>query len=175
MKPLFWTLWALVLLAVATFLVTAADEPERTHKVRTVSTTTSTSTTTSAPPTTVAPTTTTTAHLHTTTTRPAPRATTTRAWTWDDLADCESGEWDADRVPVRGSANWADTRNGHQGGVHFAPSTWDRYRLHWLKDPTLPADANLASREQQIRVAEKVLELEGPGAWPKCSYLVGMR
>lgn len=37
------------------------------------------------------------------------------------------------------------------------------------------ADAYLASREQQIVVAERVLSVSGWGAWPGCSAKLGLR
>ena len=36
-------------------------------------------------------------------------------------------------------------------------------------------DAYLASREQQIVVAERVLASQGWGAWPGCSSKLGLR
>lgn len=100
-------------------------------------------------------------------------------WTWNDLADCETGDhhtrpdgtWDV----IPGTARWTAHDRLHQGGVQFAVSTWDRYRLRWLPHLRLPVDAHLATPAQQIAVARKVLELEGPGAWPTCSYVIGMR
>lgn len=103
----------------------------------------------------------------TTTVRPA---ATARAVDWDWLADCESGAWDEHGVPIRGTANWADRIGVYEGGVHFASSTWDGARPDGFPDA-----AYLASREQQITVAEIVLDEQGPGAWPTCSWKVGMR
>jgi hypothetical protein len=71
---------------------------------------------------------------------------------WDRVAHCESGN------------NWAiNTGNGYQGGLQFSPSTW---RSAGGAD-FAPA-ANMASREQQIAVAERVLARQGRGAWPVC-------
>src|SRR4051812_13156974 len=71
---------------------------------------------------------------------------------WDQVASCESG------------GNWAiNTGNGYQGGLQFSPSTWSG---HGGGD-FAPA-ANLASREEQIAVAERVLATQGRGAWPTC-------
>lgn len=169
--------------AVALMLIAAMDPPDEPATVRTsvarptadialLDVGTTTTTTTAAPPT-------------TTTTAPPPTTTTTTSttvvvhqappapadgWTWDELADCESGEWDRHRRPIPGSRNWADTRGGYEGGVHFAPSTWDGF-----KPVGFPDGAHQATREQQIAVAERVLDRQGPGAWPVCSYKVGMR
>jgi LysM repeat protein len=72
---------------------------------------------------------------------------------WDALAQCES------------SGNWAaNTGNGFSGGLQFTPSTWAAYG-----GTQYASNAANATREQQIAVAEKVLEAQGPGAWPVCS------
>src|SRR6478672_2984482 len=71
---------------------------------------------------------------------------------WDKVARCESG------------GNWAiNTGNGYQGGVQFSPSTW---RSHGGGEYA-PA-AHLATKEEQIAVAERVLATQGKGAWPTC-------
>ena len=69
---------------------------------------------------------------------------------WDAIAMCESGQrWHLDST--------------YDGGLQFHPDTWLAYgggqyaRYAWQ-----------ASREQQIAIAEKVLEGQGPGAWPNC-------
>lgn len=79
--------------------------------------------------------------------------------TWDAIAACESG------------GNWAiNTGNGYYGGLQFAASTWTAYG-GGAYAPT----ANLATREQQIAIAEKVLAAQGWGAWPACSAGLGLR
>ncbi len=79
--------------------------------------------------------------------------------TWDAIAQCESG------------GNWAiNTGNGYYGGLQFAASTWTAYG-GGAYAPT----ANLATREQQIAIAEKVLAAQGWGAWPACSAGLGLR
>ena len=71
---------------------------------------------------------------------------------WDVVARCES------------SGNWAiNTGNGYQGGLQFSPSTWLSYG-----GGQFASAANLASKDQQIAVAEKVLAGQGRGAWPVC-------
>lgn len=68
---------------------------------------------------------------------------------WDAIAACESG------------GNWSiNTGNGYYGGLQFAQSTW---RSHGGQ-----GSAHNASREEQIRVAERVLNTQGIGAWPTC-------
>ena len=62
---------------------------------------------------------------------------------WDRVAGCES------------SGNWSiNTGNGYHGGLQFAPSTWSGHG----GGEFAPA-ANLATREEQIAVAERVLEI----------------
>src|SRR5262245_33789362 len=71
---------------------------------------------------------------------------------WDQVARCESGN------------NWAiNTGNGYQGGLQFSPSTWSSHG----GGQYAPA-AHLASKEEQIAVAERVLATQGKGAWPVC-------
>lgn len=83
---------------------------------------------------------------------------------WDRLAACESGgEWDYGPHSGWGSGIY-------QGGLQFHPSTWDAYR-----PAGYPAEAYLASRAQQVAVAELVLAAQGWGAWPACSRKLGLR
>ena len=71
---------------------------------------------------------------------------------WDQVARCESG------------GNWGiNTGNGYQGGLQFTPGTW---RAHGGGD--YAPSANMASKEQQIAVAERVLATQGRHAWPVC-------
>ena len=71
---------------------------------------------------------------------------------WDAVAQCESG------------GNWSiNTGNGYYGGLQFSASTWAAYG-----GTQYAAQANQASKSQQIAVAEKVLASQGKGAWPVC-------
>ncbi|MGW0422463.1 transglycosylase family protein [Streptomyces sp. NPDC003015] len=71
---------------------------------------------------------------------------------WDTVAQCESG------------GNWSiNTGNGYYGGLQFSASTWAAYG-----GTQYAAQANQASKSQQIAVAEKVLASQGKGAWPVC-------
>ena len=73
---------------------------------------------------------------------------------WDAIAECESG------------GNWSiDTGNGYSGGLQFKQSTWEANG-----GSGNPANA---SREEQIRVAENVLDSQGIGAWPVCGARAG--
>lgn len=95
---------------------------------------------------------------------------------WDDLADCESGDWvNGGESFIEGSARW-HMRPGElhshifEGGLQFHPDTWD-----WLRPDDFPDNAADASKEQQIYVAERVLEIQGWAAWPVCSRKLGLR
>jgi nucleoid-associated protein YgaU len=76
--------------------------------------------------------------------------------TWNAVAQCES------------SGNWAiNTGNGYYGGLQFSQSTWNAYG-----GQQYAARADLATREEQIAVAEKTLAGQGWGAW-SCAYAGG--
>lgn len=98
-----------------------------------------------------------------------------RKLTWLRLADCESGDWvDRGASFVHGSARWSLAPGQlhssiFEGGLQFHPRTWD-----WLRPSDYPSSAHLATRAQQINVAEKVLELQGWKAWPVCAKKLGL-
>ncbi|WP_460447031.1 transglycosylase family protein [Angustibacter aerolatus] len=78
--------------------------------------------------------------------------------TWDRLANCESG------------GNWGiNTGNGYYGGVQFSSGTWKAFGGR-----KYAGNAHKASRLEQIRIAEKVLDEQGWGAWPACSRKLGL-
>lgn len=78
--------------------------------------------------------------------------------TWDKVAQCES------------SGNWAiNTGNGYYGGLQFSQPTWEGFG-----GTKYAARADLATKAQQITVAEKVLAVQGPGAWPVCGARAGL-
>ena len=78
--------------------------------------------------------------------------------TWNKVAACES------------SGNWSiNTGNGFYGGLQFTRSTWEAYG-----GAKYASRADLATKDQQIAVAEKVLDGQGPGAWPVCSVRAGL-
>jgi murein DD-endopeptidase MepM/ murein hydrolase activator NlpD len=78
--------------------------------------------------------------------------------TWDKVAACES------------TNNWSiNTGNGFYGGLQFTQSTWEAYG-----GTKYAARADLATKDQQIAVAEKVLDGQGPRAWPVCSVKAGL-
>ncbi|MFE4621077.1 transglycosylase family protein [Streptomyces sp. NPDC056747] len=77
---------------------------------------------------------------------------------WEKVAGCES------------SSNWhINTGNGYFGGLQFSQSTWESYGgTHYAPR------ADLASKDQQIVIAERVLKGQGPGAWPSCGPSAGL-
>ncbi|MCW2733836.1 MAG: hypothetical protein JWR13_4652 [Mycobacterium sp.] len=79
--------------------------------------------------------------------------------TWDALSRCEAG------------GNWAiNTGNGFYGGVQFDQNTWERNGgLRYAQR------ADLATREEQIAIAEVTRARQGWGAWPVCSGRLGVR
>lgn len=78
---------------------------------------------------------------------------------WDALAQCEA------------TGNWAiNTGNGFYGGLQFTQQTWAAFG-----GTQYAPRADLASREQQIAVAEKVQAAQGWGAWPSCTSKMGLR
>lgn len=89
---------------------------------------------------------------------------------WADLADCESGAWDRDGQPIGGTARWDIAEGLHEGGLQFAPVTWEAFAPGHF-----PAAAYDATPGQQVAVARRVLEVQGWGAWPACSRKVGLR
>ncbi|MFI1829420.1 transglycosylase family protein [Streptomyces sp. NPDC020412] len=77
---------------------------------------------------------------------------------WEKVAACES------------TNNWKiNTGNGYYGGLQFTQSTWDAYGGR-----EYAPRADLASKDQQIAIAERVLKGQGPGAWPSCSVRSGL-
>jgi transglycosylase-like protein len=82
----------------------------------------------------------------------APTTVTSGRPDWDATAYCESHD------------QWNINAGTYWGGLQFAHSTWFAFGggpfdgTGWFP----------YSREQQIAVAERVLAVEGPGAWPVC-------
>ena len=79
--------------------------------------------------------------------------------TWNALAECESG----------GNAS-TNTGNGFSGALQFTPSTWAGHG-----GTAYAPSAHLATREQQIAIAERVQASQGWGAWPACTASLGIR
>ncbi|MFD4368380.1 transglycosylase family protein [Rhodococcus sp. NPDC058521] len=93
-------------------------------------------------------------------TKPRPSApAVSNASTWDSIAQCEA------------TGNWAiNTGNGFYGGLQFTQSTWASFG-----GTEYAPRADLATREQQIAIGEKVRAGQGWGAWPSCTSKLGLR
>ena len=76
---------------------------------------------------------------------------------WDRLAVCESqGRWSV------------NTGNGYFGGLQEDMTAWRNHGgLQYAARP------DLASRSEQIEVAQRILADQGWGAWPYCSRHIG--
>ena len=84
-----------------------------------------------------------------------PAANAVDSATWDALAQCESG------------GNWSiNTGNGFYGGLQFTQQSWTGVGMSGS-----PATA---TREQQIEAGERLLAIQGWGAWPACSAKLGL-
>jgi hypothetical protein len=80
-------------------------------------------------------------------------------WPWGCLAKCESG------------GRWhANTGNHHYGGLQFRQATWVAFG-----GLAYAPRADLARREQQIKVAKLVVRAQGWGAWPVCAKRYKLR
>lgn len=175
-KRLFRSCLALVFTYLCIVALIPMDE-EASKTTGTVSTTTTSTTTTTVLPTTtvtespttttVAPTTTTIPPT-TTTTQPTTTTTTTvevdtisrSGSVWDMLAECETGgNWSHPPVSI-----------GYSGGLMFHHRTWTA-----MGGGKYASQAYLASREQQIAIAEKLLDDAGNfSPWPGCRRKLGL-
>ncbi|MET7905884.1 transglycosylase family protein [Streptomyces sp. NPDC005355] len=78
--------------------------------------------------------------------------------TWDRVAECESG------------GMWsANDGNGFYGGLQLTLDMWKSYG-----GTSYAPRPDLASRSQQIAVAESILGDRGPDAWPSCALNAGL-
>ncbi|MFI1924863.1 MULTISPECIES: transglycosylase family protein [unclassified Streptomyces] len=77
---------------------------------------------------------------------------------WDKVAQCETG------------GSWsADEGGGEYGGLSLTQKDWEAHGgLDYATSP------DLASRSQQIAVAQEVLAAEGIGAWGTCGLTSGL-
>lgn len=77
---------------------------------------------------------------------------------WDKVAQCETGgSWSADKG------------DGEFGGLSLTQQDWEAHGgLDYAASP------DLASRNQQIAVAQKVLAVKGVGAWGTCGLTSGL-
>ena len=77
---------------------------------------------------------------------------------WSGVAQCES------------SGNWhINTGNGFYGGLQFTQQTWSGFG-----GGRFASRADLASKAEQIAIAQRVLHAQGWGAWPSCSSQLGL-
>lgn len=84
-----------------------------------------------------------------------PAANAADGATWDALAQCESG------------GNWSiNTGNGFYGGLQFTQQSWNGVGMSGS-----PVNA---TRAQQIEAGERLLAIQGWGAWPACSAKLGL-
>ncbi|WP_018540547.1 transglycosylase family protein [Streptomyces sp. MspMP-M5] len=80
------------------------------------------------------------------------------ATTWDRVAQCESGGvWSA------------ATGNGFYGGLQLTQEMWDDYG-----GSAYASRPDLASRAQQIAVAQAIVDDRGPDAFPSCALHAGL-
>ncbi len=87
----------------------------------------------------------------------APTKATTEIW--EKLAFCESG------------GKWAtNSGNGYYGGLQFSAQTWKA--AGGTQYAPLP---HLATKEQQIAVADAWLARTSWGQWPACTSKLGLR
>ncbi|MER6960535.1 transglycosylase family protein [Streptomyces sp. NPDC000618] len=76
---------------------------------------------------------------------------------WDKVAQCETG------------GSWSADKGGEYGGLSLTQKEWETYGgLDYA------ASADLASRNQQIAVAQKLLAAENVGAWGTCGLTSGL-
>lgn len=85
----------------------------------------------------------------------APASNAADLATWEKLAQCESG------------GNWSiNTGNGFYGGIQFTQESWNGVGM--------TGSPHTASKETQIEAAERLLAIQGWGAWPACSAKYGL-
>lgn len=77
--------------------------------------------------------------------------------TWDRVAACETG------------GDWTSTTDGFAGGLALTQPSWLEYGG---ADYALTPD--LATRPQQIAVAQKILDAQGPDYWGDCAATAGL-
>lgn len=75
---------------------------------------------------------------------------------WDRIAACETG------------GTWSMRGSSYSGGVGFANTTWNAFG-----GQEFASNAGLATREQQIIVAERVRDYGGYTGWG-CAYTIGL-
>ncbi|AXK46887.1 transglycosylase family protein [Brachybacterium saurashtrense] len=85
------------------------------------------------------------------------------------LATADTGVWDA-VAQCESSGNWSiNTGNGYYGGLQFYQPTWQSFG-----GGEYATYAHQATKAEQIAVAQRVLAVQGPGAWPTCGARAGL-
>ncbi|MDI5965263.1 transglycosylase family protein [Streptantibioticus silvisoli] len=77
--------------------------------------------------------------------------------TWDRVAACETG------------GTWSAASDGFAGGLALTRSVWQANG-----GAAYAASPDLASRQEQIAVAQRILDAEGPGYWGECAITAGL-
>ena len=78
---------------------------------------------------------------------------------WIRMAQCESG------------GNWQiNTGNGYYGGIQFALTSWRA-----VDGDEFAAYPHQATMEEQMIAGERLLDIQGWGAWPTCARKLGLR
>ncbi|MGW3007986.1 transglycosylase family protein [Streptomyces sp. NPDC001219] len=76
---------------------------------------------------------------------------------WERIAACESnGRWHI------------NTGNGYHGGLQIDPATWRAYGGR-----RYAPRADLATRDEQIAIGERIVRDRGLSAWPNCARTTG--
>ncbi|MER6047662.1 transglycosylase family protein [Streptomyces sp. NPDC001793] len=76
---------------------------------------------------------------------------------WDQIAACESsGDWHI------------NTGNGYHGGLQISLATWRAYG-----GERYAPRADLASRDEQIAIGERIVQDRGLSPWPNCGRTAG--
>ncbi|WP_308312077.1 transglycosylase family protein [Streptomyces albipurpureus] len=89
----------------------------------------------------------------------ATSASAVEAASWDKVAECETGGlWNA------------DTGNGFYGGLQMSQETWKAFG-----GTQYASRADLATRAQQIAIAEKVVAADGIRPWLACATIAGVK
>ncbi len=77
--------------------------------------------------------------------------------TWQKVAGCETG------------ARWGSAADGFHGGLALTQDVWLTYG-----GAAYAGSADLADRDQQIAVAQRLLDARGPGYWTGCAAQAGL-
>lgn len=94
---------------------------------------------------------------------PKPSAPSVDTSVWDRVASCESnGNWS-----IKPSDNLANYN--FYGGLQFSEQSW-----YGAGGGRYAPRADLATKEEQIAIARRLLAMQGPNAWPHCGPAAGL-